>query len=432
MRSTALEQQPLDIGVIGGGLAGLAAAWLLGRDHRVTLYERHREPGFTAHSIAVPHAGPGTRVDVPLRVFYPGYYPSLLQLYDELGVATEPVDYATTFSDEQGDPYFRYRNLRWGALSMAYVLPRDVRGLRSLNLANQAWRFHRASRQALAQGRLQGLSLADFLAQGRFEPDFVQHLLLPVVSTICTCPHAAALDFPASVVADYLLQGVTRQAVRRAVHGADDACQRLLQRVAVLRCGADVRGLSRDADGVTVLQGDVPPARHDHVVLAAPAHRALQLIDRPEADERAALGAVQHHAVTVLVHRDAALMPRRRRDWSPVNAAVWPGQRQAQSTIWVNAVQPVLRDAPDLFQTVAPGVSPRDEQVLAEARFERPVVDAHSLRVPERLARLHAQAGRRLWFCGSYAQAGIPLLEAAVGSAMSAVAALQRTARPRA
>ncbi|MBL8328997.1 MAG: FAD-dependent oxidoreductase [Rubrivivax sp.] len=417
-------RQPRDIAVIGGGLAGLTAAWLLGRDHRVTLYERHARPGFTAHSASVLHAGQTVRVDVPLRVFYPGYYPSLLALYRDLGVATEPVSYATTFADRDGETFFRYRNLRWGAQSLAYVMPQDLRGPRARAMLAGAWRFRRAVQAAQAHGGLQGLSLAQFVEQGRHERAFVEGLLLPVVATICTCPHEAALRFPMTVVADYLLRGVTRQAVQRAVNGADEACQRLLQRVAVLRCGADVRALQRDAQGVTLLHGDGPPTRHDHVLLAAPAHRALQLIGQPEAAEREALGAVSHHAVTVVLHRDEGLMPRRRRDWSPVNAGVWPGQ--AQATIWVNAVQPALRDAPPLFQTVAPAAMPRDERVIALAHFERPVVDERSLDTPARLAQLHTQPGRRLWFCGSYAQAGIPLLEAAVGSAMAAVAALQR------
>jgi uncharacterized protein len=130
----------------------------------------------------------------------------------------------------------------------------------------------------------------------------------------------------------------------------------------------------------------------------------------------------------VVVHRDERLMPARRSHWSPVNAAVWPGQPQAMTTIWVNAVQPSLRGAPDLFQTVAPSAPVREELVVGRARFERPVVDLGSADVGPRLAALHAEPGRRVWFCGSYAQSGIPLLEAAVASAMAAGRALQRGA----
>ena len=95
------------------------------------------------------------------------------------------------------------------------------------------------------------------------------------------------------------------------------------------------------------------------------------------------------------------------------------------TTIWVNAVQPALRGAPPLFQTVAPLVAPRDGSVLARAHFERPVVDAASQRAIAALPALHAEAGRRRWFCGSYAAAGIPLLEGAVASAYAAASRLE-------
>jgi predicted NAD/FAD-binding protein len=112
-------------------------------------------------------------------------------------------------------------------------------------------------------------------------------------------------------------------------------------------------------------------------------------------------------------------MPALRRHWSPVNLQRAPGDAPPQATIWVNAVQPALRDAPDEFQTVHPQREPRPEALISRAAFERPLVDGASQRALLGLQALHEQPGRRLWFCGSYAQAGIPLLESAVRSALA-------------
>ena len=93
---------PLRVAVLGAGLAGLAAAWLIGRRHAVTLFERQARPGFTAAGVDVPRPGAAPcRVDVPLRVFYPGYYPTLRRLYAALGVPVQPVSYASTFRSEE-------------------------------------------------------------------------------------------------------------------------------------------------------------------------------------------------------------------------------------------------------------------------------------------------------------------------------------------
>jgi len=404
----------LKIAVVGAGLAGLSAAWWLGRRHRVTLYERLPRPGFTAASVQAP--GSTERIDVPLRVFYPGYYPTLTRLYDALGVASEPVSYAASFLDAQGRLFFRYRNLRLAGRSFSYVLPQEaLLAGRGRGIVRGLLRFQREAVPALASGSLAGQSLDELVRD--YPPPFIEDFLLPAVCTVCTCTTAAARRMPAAVVVDYLSRGLTRQGVRRAMHGADEVERLLRQGIPQLRCPAPVAAVRRNAKSVTVQQADGGRERFDHVVIAAPAHHAHSMLADASPAESGVLLAFGYQPVHVITHTDPALMPRQRRDWSPVNLRMAPGHDAPESTIWVNAVQPVLRGQADVFQTVHPQREPDAARVIGRARFERPVVDARSQKALSRLQRLHAQADRRVWFCGSYAQAGIPLLESAVRSA---------------
>ena len=422
----------MKIAVIGGGIAGLAVAWLLSRRHAVTLFERHAQPGFVASSVAVD-AGTGlapVRVDVPLRVFYPGYYPTLTQLYAQLGVATEPVSYATTFTGGDGRAFFRWRNLRWGDSSWPYVLPQDLAGVRARRIVAGALRFNRQARAALARGDLAGRSTGSFVSALGLPADYVEGLLLPALATIATCTTEDARLYPADVVAGYLAGGLTRQSVRRAVNGADDACTRLLAGITRVQCQAGVHGVRHGpapARGVQVLRGSGAEL-FDHVVLATQANQALALWQDPTPPEAAALRGFSYRPLDVVMHRDTSLMPARRADWSPVNARVCAGQDRPESTIWVNAVQPGLRHAPLALQTVQPQREVRDALVISRARFERPLVDAASQQALAALQRLQAQPGRRVWLCGSYAQPGVPLLESAVRSACVVAQAI--TGRP--
>lgn len=406
----------MEIAVIGAGIGGLAAAWWLGKTHRVTLLERQARAGFVASSLSVDGPRGAVRVDVPLRVFYPGYYPTLVALYREAGIASEPVSYATTFVDPTGAPYFRWRNARAGGFSLGYVLPRDLRGAAARHIVSGVLRFQRVAPAALGRGDLSGATLGDWLAAQRFDGDFVHRFLLPVLATVGTCTHDAAAGLPAEVAVGYLSAGVMRQSVRRVVQGADQVAQRLAGR-AHLVCSADVTAVRRTPHGVEVHRGDAPVQRVDHVVLATQAPQALALLADADAAERAALGAFRTQPVTVVMHTDPALMPAQRRDWSPVNACVDPAEARPMSTIWLNAVQPALRDAADVFQTVHPHRAPAAGRQLGEARFDRPVPDADSAAALAALAALQAQPGRRVWFCGSYAEAGVPLLESAARSA---------------
>ncbi len=414
--------------VIGGGIAGLAAAWWLARaGHAVTLFERHAQPGFVAHCVSVE----GVRVDVPLRVFYPGYYPTLVRLYAELGVATQPVNYATSFTDGDDRLFFRWRNLRLGGFSLPYVLPHDVSGPRARRIVAGALRFNRVARQALARGELQGRRIGEFVAQHRLPAEYVEGLLLPALATIATCTTDDARHYPAEVVAGYLAAGLARQSVRRARHGADDAASRLVAGIPRVVCSAGVERLQVTPQGVQVLRAGGVREAFDHVVLATQANQALALWPDAPPPLAQALGGFGYRALEVVMHHDEQLMPPRRADWSPVNARVCARHERPESTIWVNAVQPALRRARPVFQTVQPQRQPREALVIARARFERPLVDAASQRALVALQAWQARAALPVSFCGSYAESGVPLLESAVRSA-AAVAERLAPARPRA
>jgi predicted NAD/FAD-binding protein len=145
----------------------------------------------------------------------------------------------------------------------------------------------------------------------------------------------------------------------------------------------------------------------------------------------ATLAAFRYRPLDVVMHRDPQLMPTRHRDWSPVNARICNTQDRPESTIWVNAVQPALRQAPPVFQTVHPHRQPREDLVISRAHFERPLVNRDSQQALCRLQQLQgagdpraSDANRRIWLCGSYADAGVPLLESAVRSALAVASAL--------
>jgi predicted NAD/FAD-binding protein len=408
------------IAVVGAGLAGLAAAWLLARRHDVTLFERQPRPGFTAAAVLVPDArGAETAVDVPLRVFYPGYYPTLTALYRRLGVASEPVSYAASFTDATGALYFRYRNLRLGDASYGWLAPQDLLlGARARDIVRGLLRFHRRALPALARGELGAPTVGEYAHAAGCPSAFVDGLLLPSIATVCTCTLEQARGFPAAVIVDYLARGLAREAVRRACGGADDVQRRLLQRIGAPRTDARIAALRRQGPGIELRLDDGRSERFDHAVLATQANQARRLMADAAEDEVRVLEAFRYQPVEVLTHRDPALLPARRRDWSPVNLRLSSGHAAPQSTIWLNRVMPALHGAADVFQTVHPQTEPRAGLLLGRAAFERPLVDAASQRALKGLHALHAQPGRRLWFCGSYAQAGIPLLESAVRSAL--------------
>ena len=411
----------MDIAVIGGGIAGLSAAWRLSTQHRVTLLERHEVAGMDAHSLDLEHAGQTYRVDVPLRVLYEGYYPTLIAQYHALGVQLERTNYAGSFSVLDGPAYYRYAN--WLVAGRSIPLPAAPIGGRALRINRDLLRFYRLARPALQHLQDSEEPLGSWLDRQRFSADFAEGFLVPTFAAVCTCSNAAVRAYPARVILDYLTRGLTFGGVRRVVLGTREVVRRLTEPVHSVRCGVKVQRIAPAADGVRVTW-DGGEQVFDHVVVATQANQAAAMLDGAYRREKDALERFAYESSEVVVHSDERLAPRDRRHWAPVNLITSAAHDKPMATIWMNRVQPGFGGTSPVFQTWNPIVAPRPETVKAQARFERPLVNAASLEGARNVRLLQAQHGRRLWFCGSYLGPGIPLLEAAARTALDVTQAI--------
>jgi uncharacterized protein len=411
---------PLKIAIVGSGIAGLSAAWLLGRRHAVTLYERHARPGMGAFNVEGTGNGLPVRIDLPLRVFKSGYYDTLMALYRAAGVRMQATDHAAAFATPQGETYFRYRNLQIGRRSVPVPARLDRR---RLGIAREALRLMFSAPRDLARGAAQGLRLDDYLQQRGYGADFVDGMLLPSFAAICTCSYDALRRYPAEVIIGFFSSGSLFSGTWRARFGADDAIRRLLQPCTSMRCEAVVTAVQPDAAGVHVVEADGHSQRFDHVILAVQAHQAAALVSPADPRAAALLARVPHESSEVIVHGDGTLVPASAGD-APVHFRVDPSATRPMASIRLNRIIPELSAHPALYQTWNPLVEPRSATVLGRARFERPLVDLDSQAAMAELVSMQRDDGRRLWYCGSYLMPGIPLLESAAQSAVHVAARL--------
>jgi predicted NAD/FAD-binding protein len=413
-----LEWFTLKIAVIGSGIAGLSATWLLSQAHQVALFEKHEYLGMDARSLDVPGDGENARVDVPLRVFFGGFYPNLTALYRHLGIESGAINYAASFSAINERSYFRYDNIRVGRRSLPFL-----KGARSLNpkalrIGWEIVRLFRQSRRSMATGIDDDTTLEAFLQANHYSEDFAEGFLYPAFSAICTCSHASVKAYPARVILDYLNSGLLLSSMRRVTQGTQEVVKRLSQHAQRVHLRSPVIDISQKDEGVTV-RTSAGVATFDHVVIATQANQASRLLKDASAEERAVLASFSYEPSRVIVHTDPRLAPRGgKSQWAPVNFLLAGNHGAPMATIWLNAIQTLPGSRP-VFQTWNPLIEPDPARVLGQADFERPIVNSKSLAGLQKLSDLHGQPDRRIWFCGSYASAGIPLLESAVSSAMS-------------
>ncbi|MGE5225721.1 MAG: NAD(P)/FAD-dependent oxidoreductase [Planctomycetaceae bacterium] len=386
------------IAVIGSGISGLGAAWALGRRHDVTLYEAEGRLGGHANTVEVPDGGRSVPVDTGFIVYNERNYPNLVRLFEHLGVPTEPSEMSFSVSRDRGAFEYKARALGLLAQPSNLVSPGYLRMVRDIG------RFTRGATAALQTGTDE--TTGEFLDRMGSSPEFRRDFLLPMVACIWSSSLEAMLAYPATSMVRFLdnhgLLDVLERPRWRTVSGGS---REYVSRIAATfegrtRLASPVRSIVRTDDEVAVhdLSGDVD--RFDHVVLAAHADTSLEILG-PEAsaEEREVLSAFGYQENRAVLHRDPALMPRRRRAWSSWNylAEGGDGSERVSLSYWMNRLQNLRTERP-VIVTLNPSREPR--HVEREITYHHPRFDARAVRAQGRIGSL--QGARRTWFCGSY------------------------------
>lgn len=420
--------RPLSVAVIGSGVSGLSCAWLLGRTHRVTLYEAASRLGGHAHTVEAPTPAGPVAVDTGFIVYNEATYPNLMALFDHLGVATQKADMSFGVSLDEGRLEYGSRHpLAIFAQPANLLRPRFWRMLRDLV------RFYREAPQALAALELQPQTLGELLDRGGYSQAFQEDHLLPQVGAIWSTSPEGARDYPAEALIRFfenhgLLRLLSRPQWRTVTGGS----RAYLAAVATdfngeVRLGDPVTGLARRPDGVRVRTACGHEARYDHVVVAAHADEALAMLDAPTAQEREVLGAFRYSRNLTVLHDDPAFMPRRRAAWSAWNHL---GRRGAPAsgvcvTYWMNMLQSLPKSR-ELFVTLNPPTPVPAERTIGAYSYDHPLFDQAAMAAQKRLWSLQGCGG--VWYCGAHFGAGFH--EDGLQSGLAVAEALGGVRRP--
>jgi predicted NAD/FAD-binding protein len=411
----------LNIAVIGSGISGLSAAWLLSRRHRVTLYESAPRLGGHTNTVAVTLAERTTHVDTGFIVYNEATYPNLAALFAHLRVPTAESEMSFGVSLRGGRLEYEGTNLR-----SLFVQGRNLLRPRFWSMILDILRFYRSA-PAKAAGLPPSVSLGDFLEQERYGIAFQEDHLLPMAAAIWSAPIDRLRAYPAAHFVRFcdnhgLLRVADRPIWRTVQGGARTYIDRMLPAIAETRIGCAVTGVKREIGAALVTDATGETRPFDHVVLACHGDQALRLLRDPTSAEETLLGAFRTSVNKAILHTDARFMPKRKGAWASWNylGGHEPGEHP-QVTYWMNRLQP-LGDFPDLFVTLNPAWEPEAGSVLREEEYRHPLFDAEAMRAQSALWSLQGQ--RHTWFCGAWfgsgfhedgLQAGLAVAEALGG-----------------
>ena len=393
------------IAVIGSGVSGITAGYVLSHNDYVTLFEADGRLGGHADThMVVPPAGPPTGVDAGFIVHNERTYPLLTRLFAELGVATQPGEMSMS--------------VRCAGCGLQYAGKRGLGGLtpglrrghgRYLRMLAEVPRFHRAARRLLAPEVAPDgeQTLGAFLDEGGFCRYFTAHFALPLVAAVWSCPPGTALRYPArylfAFLANHGMLSVSGSPPWRTVTGGSRCyVERAAKRLHDIRLSTPVRAVRRHSDGVEIKDAADQTHQFDAVVIATHPDQALRLLDPPTQAERDVLGAFAYTQNPAMLHTDVTLLPDRpgiRASWNYELGGCRPGEGPAPRISYhMNRLQNLPADQDYIVTLGGQGVVD-PATIIDQMDYAHPAYTPASVAAQRRLPELNTAVTA---FAGAY------------------------------
>ncbi len=401
-REQATRNWNMKIAVVGGGIAGLGAAWALSAMHDVTLIEAEPQPGGHSRTLDIGIDGRSVSVDTGFIVYNERNYPNLTQLLSTLGAPTVESDMSFAVSLEEGS--FEYA----GRASGLFSSPRAVWDRQVWGVLSGIVRFRSESRQLRESRISDDVDIHTYLVARGYSAAFIDRYLMPLASAVWSGTRNDARAMPAKSFLQFLdnhgLIAVTDRPQWRTVDGGSRTyVDRIVKEITRVHTSRPVRAVRRSVEGVTVVDVSGEAEEYDQVVLATHADLSLRLLGNGASDaERRILSPFRYESNEVVLHTDTAAMPRLRRIWSSWNAIERmddDGAFPVSVSYWMNRLQPI-QESNDLFVTLNPGGMVRDGKVLDRWTTTHPQFDLETLVAQQAFPSI--QGSDRVWFAGAY------------------------------
>jgi predicted NAD/FAD-binding protein len=393
----------MKIAIIGSGISGLGAAYLLNKEHDITVYEKNNYIGGHSRTVDITIEGKVIPVDTGFIVFNKRNYPHLTGLFKHLNVPVTKSDMSFGVSIDNGWlEYGTRRPLDLFAQKANIVRPKFWKMLLNILTFN-----------AKAKNYLESdLTLGECLQELGLGKWFLDYYLLAMGAAIWSTPAKGMLDFPAKTfirffdnhglltVRDqpqwYTVQGGSKEYVKRLSASFKDKIK--------LNCGA--QKLVRQKDSIELTDSNGNKEYYDQVIFACHTDQILQVIQNPTPEEKEIIGSIKYQSNEMILHTDTSFMQKRRHAWSSwvyLSEHQKDNNRAVSLSYWMNNLQPLNTNTP-IIVTLNPSRAPDPKLVYDKYVFHHPVFNEQAVSAQQRMETI--QGVDRLWFAGAWQRYG--------------------------
>jgi len=391
----------VNIAIIGSGISGLTSAYLLNRNHEITLFEAGDRVGGHTHTVDVEVNGQRYAVDTGFIVFNDWTYPNFIRLLGQIGVGFKATEMSFSVTDPDSGLEYNGNNL-----NSLFAQRRNLLSPGFWGMLRDIVRFNKRTQLDLSEGRIaQDTTLNEYLKAGGYGERFILHYIVPMGAAIWSMPMAEMLNFPLQFFVRFFknhgLLSINNRPQWQVIEGGSSAYIAPLTATFKkrIRLNCPVMRVERDADGV-VIHSSAGSERFDKVVFACHSDQALKLLAKPSEAEQSILGALPYADNEVVLHTDTRLLPSRKLAWASWNYRLGgAGHTLAAVTYDMNILQGIQSDTTfcvSLNQSA--GITP--SLVLGRFTYAHPQYSLTAVAAQARWEELNG--AQHSFYCGAY------------------------------
>ena len=393
----------MKVAVIGSGISGLTAAYLLRSEYDITVFERDSRIGGHTATKVVDDQGVERHIDTGFIVYNDWTYPNFIRLMKELNVVTKPTEMSFSVSCERTGLEYGGNNL-----NTLFAQRKNLVNWSFLTMLKDILRFNKESIQDLESGKLAAdITLGEYLKRQGYGETFASHYLIPMGSAIWSATLQEMMQFPLIFFVRFFknhgLLSVSNRPQWHVIKGGSSAYLEPLTKPFKdkIRLDSQIGRVVRSPNKVTLYFADQTSEEFDHVIFACHSDQALALLgEDASAQERAILSAIPYRDNEVVLHTDTALLPKAKLAWSSWNYHLGTDQTKPATLSYnMNILQGIEGSQQTFVVTLnhSAGIDPN--KIIGRYHYAHPTFTLAGIQAQERWHEINVG---NTWFCGAY------------------------------
>ena len=392
----------MKIAIVGSGISGLTCAYLLNREHDITVFEKNDYVGGHTHTHEIEYDGEEFSVDSGFIVYNEWTYPNFIKLLDQLGVERQLTRMGFSVKSEKNNLEYAGHSLNGlFAQRSNFFRPSFMRILFSMR------RFNAEARDDLGTLDPQ-ITLGQYLTSNNYPREFIQHYIIPIGAAIWSTVPKQMMDVPAVFFIRFfenhgLLQVVNRPNWWVISGGSKKYVEKMIYDFkGKIRLSTPVKNVKRDIDSITVKFGSngLEKENFDSIIFACHSNQSLAMLDSPSKQEEEVLSAIKYQRNDALLHFDDSILPKRKNAWSSWNYLLDEDPNRAVALTYNMNILQSLKSDRTFCVSLNSGDLIDQSKVIKHLNYEHPLFTLSSINAQ---GRKHEVSGKNnTYYCGAY------------------------------